>query len=295
MKLYCNSCDGIYHEFLDVRFGRQCDNNCSFCIEKTGVDDKGINVDNLIKSTLESGKKGVLILGGEPLLVFEKVAEYIKGIKEHIKFIYLTTSLPKTIDLNNEYIKYIFDNLTGLNISLQHYDYEKNNEILNASSKHNRIELLSEMTQKYGDIIRVSINLVRNGIDTKDELINFLKTMQSINVKHVKINELQTDDENLFVSFEDMCGVNMKSPFANGCQTDESDLVRKYIYSDSKLKITLKRSCFNTAPRKFMIEKTTFSDLVKSILKKCLNKKFPEYKGDVLYEDGTLTYKWLIK
>lgn len=65
MKLYCNSCDGIYHEFLDVRFGRQCDNNCSFCIEKAGVDDKGIDVDKLIKSTLESGKKGVLILGGE--------------------------------------------------------------------------------------------------------------------------------------------------------------------------------------------------------------------------------------
>ena len=96
MKLIENSCDGRYTS-VDVRFTKKCDNNCSFCIEKTGVDSFGnTNVEKLIKSTIDTGIKDVLVLGGEPFLFPEKLHRYILGIREYVKTIYVTTSLPYT-------------------------------------------------------------------------------------------------------------------------------------------------------------------------------------------------------
>ena len=93
MKLKVNSCDGIYSNSLDVRFGRQCDNNCEFCIERHGIEARNIDVDKMIESTLNSNKTSVLILGGEPLLCMDKVLKYTNGIKYKIDEIYLTTAL----------------------------------------------------------------------------------------------------------------------------------------------------------------------------------------------------------
>lgn len=80
-KKKINSCDGIYNDSLDVRFTKMCDNNCAFCIERGGIDSFGkTNVKKLIKETIISGKKNILILGGEPLLNIEDTLEYVVGI-----------------------------------------------------------------------------------------------------------------------------------------------------------------------------------------------------------------------
>ena len=89
-----NSCDGLYHDSLDVRFTKACDNRCPFCIERNGIDEKGTNVEKMIESTIKSPKKDILILGGEPLLMLDKVYEYVIGIRSHVRNIYITTSLP---------------------------------------------------------------------------------------------------------------------------------------------------------------------------------------------------------
>jgi organic radical activating enzyme len=85
-----NSCDGKYSS-IDVRFTKKCDNDCSFCIEKGGLDSLGKpNVDELIKSTISSNLKDVLVLGGEPFLYPEELLKYIKGIREHATDIYIS-------------------------------------------------------------------------------------------------------------------------------------------------------------------------------------------------------------
>ena len=94
MKFKINACDGIYSNCLDVRFTKSCDNNCSFCIEKNGIDNLGeTNVNQMIVNTIKSNKKTVLILGGEPFLNLNKLLQYIKGIRSYVQNIYITTSL----------------------------------------------------------------------------------------------------------------------------------------------------------------------------------------------------------
>ena len=97
INLKVNSCDGIY-DSLDVRLTKACDNRCEFCIEREGLESLGnTKVDKLITSTIKSGKKDILILGGEPLLNPKIALEYIQGIREYVETIYLTTSLPKSL------------------------------------------------------------------------------------------------------------------------------------------------------------------------------------------------------
>lgn len=287
MKFHCNSCDGVYSQSLDVRFTKKCDNNCPFCIEKQGICGMPTNVDKLIQSTIESGKETVLILGGEPLLEVSKVLKYVIGIRKYVKEIYLTTSLPKSILNEWETFCELMGYLDGLNVSLQHYSPNKNNEILHASSKHNRIELLSKICENedFANKVRVSINLVKGAIDNKRDLDIFLCIMQEIHVKHVKINELQ-DSEDLYVSFEDIYGYKMKSAYAYGCQTD----ITLPYYT---MRITLKRACFKVNNNL----EATFMDFCKAFVKSIWGngKKYTSKDKNVLYESGELVDGWKTK
>lgn len=285
MKFHCNSCDGVYSNSLDVRFSKKCDNNCSFCIEKKGICGMETNVEKLIASTKESQKETVLILGGEPLLDLPKVLEYVKGIRGFIKEIYITTSLPKSIEEDWEVFCELMTLIDGLNVSLQHYYPSKNNEILRASSKHNRINLLATMCEnkEFAKKIRVSINLVKGSIDNKRDLDIFLCVMQEIHVEHVKINELQ-DSEDLYVSFEEIYGMKLKSAYAHGCQTDIS-------LPNYSMRITLKRACFKVNENL----QATFMDCCKAIIKSIWGngKKYTSTSKNVLYENGDLADGWI--
>ena len=281
---FSNSCDGCYSNSLDVRFTKACDNACAFCIERCGISGKSTNVDKLISSTLESGKKDILILGGEPLLKIEQVLEYVKGIRSSVEHIYITTSLPSTILAHWNTFCEIMEHIDGLNVSLQHYIPEINNQVLNASSKHNRLELLGKICNEetFANKVRVSINLVKGYIDTKTRLDTFLCVMKCLKVKHVKVNELQHEPE-LYVSFEEIYGKKFASPYAHGCQ---HDIVLK---GHEDIRITLKRACFCVNENL----DATISDCVKALLKTTiLKKKNPTKSFKVLYEDGRLTQGW---
>jgi pyruvate-formate lyase-activating enzyme len=290
MKLKVNSCDGVY-DSLDVRFNKACDNNCDFCIERNGIDSLGkTDVMKLILSTLNSKKKDILILGGEPLLQPDLVLEYLKEIRQYVDTIYLTTSLPKIISYGEglETFKEIIKLLDGINISVHHYKDEINNNVLKSSNPYNRINFLKNLLkdEEFQKKARICCNLVKGFIDSKDEIDNFVYTMRNIGVKHIKLNELQNVDINTYVSFEEVYNIEMKSPFSCGCQTD----ISKVFHAD--IKVILKRSCFIN--KDITIAKATFPDLVKCICKRIIpginNSNFM-----VLYEDGSLQNGWLKK
>lgn len=271
-----NSCDGCYSS-ADVRFTKSCDNNCAFCIEKTGIDSLGKTDETKIaKSIIASGIRDVLILGGEPFVLVKKLANLVILIRPHVDRIYITTSLPRTITLDDPNVLAILDSIDGLNISLQSTDYKENNYLLRAKSNHNRIDILRQLNTRYADKIRVSINLVRGGIDNKERLLSCLDKLASIGCKHVKLNELQNSD--LYVSYEKIMGVCMKSPYAHGCQT--------YLTPYKGMRILLKRSCFFTEDSL----DTSFLDLVKVVWKKLFYRSRNEFA--VVYEDGTISTHW---
>lgn len=292
MRLRCNSCDGIYNNSLDVRLTKACDNYCGFCIERQGIEDQGDHVDIMIRNTIGSGRRNVLILGGEPFIAVEKLYHYVKGIRPYVEKIYITTSLPKTLmNITDNKIKYILDHIDGLNVSLQHYSSDINNEVLHASSNHNRIELLSNLINKYAlrienDAlqIRVSINLCKGYIDSDYELRAFLGVMKMIGVEHVKINELQSVDKDTYVSFENITGIKLKSPYSTGCQTD----VTPY-FNIKGLNVYVKRSCFVVQSES--TSKFFYQDFIKAILKRLFKI---QCNTKVLYEDGTISDGWKV-
>lgn len=279
MISFKNSCDGCYSAYsLDLRALKACDNKCSFCIERCGIDSLGeTDVKKLIQSTLTSGKGTVLILGGEPLLIIPKILEYTKGIRDSVGEIYLTTSLPWAVEENWDDFSELMGLLDGLNVSLQHYDKDINNDVLHASSRHDRIKMLGKICDSWADKVRVSINLVKGYIDSKEEIDNFLSAMEAIGVKHVKINELQ-GCEDTYVSFEKAYGMKLKSPYAHGCQFD--------IDIHDGMRVTLKRACFTINQNL----DASFADFVKVIAKKFMKKQAAPQM--VLYENGDLSVGW---
>jgi organic radical activating enzyme len=276
-----NSCDGAYSS-LDVRFTKVCDNNCSFCIEKTGIDSFGeSNIPQMIDSTLKSGIQDVLILGGEPFIYPTKLLKYVRGIRAFVKTIYITTSLPRSLDLSNKECREILYLIDGLNVSIQHHNYKLNNEILKASSLHNRLRLLEDLNVVFSKKIRTSINLVKGFIDNRDTLLLTLSRLEEIGCKHIKINELQ-HAHSQYISFEDIMWIKMKSPFSDGCQ-------KKIKIKGIKAKITLKRSCFLVESSR----KASVMDLVKIVLR--IFRRLPKNTFRVLYENGEIHYNWLKK
>lgn len=275
-----NSCDGRYESSLDVRFTKACDNNCAFCIEKEGLDNQGQDVEKMIASTKASKKDTVLILGGEPLLNIGKVLEYVKGIRESKREIYLTTSLPQSIEKDYKGFQDILENLAGLNVSLQHYDWKKNNEILQAKNPYNRMSILSKILEEEAQAtkVRVSINLVKGSIDSKEELETCIKELERIGVKHLKINELQ-DSEGSYVNYEKIMGKKLGSPYSTGCQTELEE-------RESGMRITLKRACFIVEPSL----KASVRDGIKVIYKSL--RKQDETRQEVMYENGRVSEGW---
>lgn len=289
IKLKVNSCDGIYNS-LDVRLTKVCDNNCSFCIEKDGLESLGeTKIQKMIESTISSGKKDILILGGEPLINPKIALEYISGIRKYVDTIYLTTSLPKIITNGEgfENFKKILSLLDGINISIHHYEDKINNEVLNSSNPHNRIEFLEEMLKdkEFVKKARICCNLVNNYICDRQEIYSFLVRMAIIGVKHVKLNELQNVNKDTYISFEEKYNLKMKSPFSYGCQTDISNL-----FSELKIKVTLKRSCF--CNKELSISKANLEDLIKCLCKK-IKSNYSCSSLKVLYENGQLSDGWL--
>jgi pyruvate-formate lyase-activating enzyme len=285
--LKINSCDGKFYNSLDIRFIKSCDNDCSFCIERDGIDNQGQDVENMINNTLKSGCETILILGGEPFLNPKKLLHYVQGVRPRLKEIFMTTSLPKAAMIWNPDVQGVLELIDGINVSIQHYDWGRNNEILKASSKHNRIQQLKEISEKYGHKIRINLNIVKGELDTKEELRKAIELLSSFGVGEIKLNELQNVPGDEFIPYEKIMGIKMKSPFAFGCQTDISH------HWNVKSKVLLKRSCFNVQPEGQ--REAGFFDFCKVLFRHVFKKYFKATPQKVMYEDGTLSDGWINK
>lgn len=283
MKRKCNSCDGIYNSY-SINFSNVCDNNCEHCIARHY---KGIdcipNVDKIIDTILKNldGLDDVLFLGGEPCLYLEELIDCVEKLRKqtHLK-LYVTTAVPKICYDNREQFEYLLSILDGLNISAQHYNEDVADEIRKTKSAYDRQTFYNSLPFK--EKIRINLNIVKPYLYTKDDLIECLKHYDLMGFNTIKISELQYTTQS-FVSFEQIFGIHLKSPYSNGCQTY---LDMEKIIPGFKTPVLLKRSCF-------MCEETlkaTFSDGVK-VISNLLT--MPSNKWGVIYEDGSLQKGWM--
>lgn len=275
-----NSCDGRFSSSLDVRFTKACDNACAFCIERPGLGARPMDVQAMVDSALADPHSTVLILGGEPLLYLDKVIAFVKAVRSAKSEVFVTTSLPRLLAGRVDSFLELVSLLDGINISLAHYDFVRNNDLLLASSRYDRIGFLAQLLSfpDFAFKARVSINLMAGGIDRAEDLTYFLDLLSQMGCAHVKLNELQGVPD-LFVSYESIMGVKLPSPFAHGCQEDLEPV--------GSMRVTLKRSCFLVEPSL----QASAADLVKIAVRKLLPVR-PSTQS-VLYEDGFVADGWL--
>lgn len=276
-----NCCDGIYHSF-DVHFTSACDNKCAHCIDSKY---QGLGItkpdSDAIAETIIDNCKGfddVLFLGGEPCLFLNELYDCISQIK-HLTNLkcYVTTSMPKTC-FDNKHLFYELIRLCdGINISAQSHDEAVADKIRCVKSQYDRQAFYASLPHK--EKLRINLNIVKPYLCTKEQLIDCIRHYDDMGFPVIKLSEIQHGKE-YFVSFEDIFGIKMKSPFSHGCQTfvDMTPWI-----PGMKGKLLLKRSCF-------MCEETLKASVMDGI-KALYRAVHPirDYKYGVVYEDGTLS------
>lgn len=284
MKLKVNCCDGIYNSF-DIHFTSACDNKCAHCIDHK-YKGSGIVKPDVVKisETILSNKKGfddVLFLGGEPCLFLDELIDCVSRIKEQSSLkVYVTTSVPAICYTEKEKFYKLIDMLDGINLSVQHADEDVADTIRCVKSTYDRQKFYSELPHK--DKIRINLNIVKPYLYTKEDLTSVLRHYDKMGFNSIKLSEIQ-HGEDQFVSFEKTFGINLGSPFSDGCQTY---LKMEQILPGFKTPVLLKRSCF-------MCEETlkaTVKDAVKVTTKMFTS---PKNKYAVIYEDGTMKKGWI--
>lgn len=284
MKLNVNCCDGIYQSF-DVHFTSVCDNKCSHCVDLCYAG-KGIskpNVEAISKTIIEnaSGIDDVLFLGGEPCLYLEDLLKCVKIIREKTSLkIFVTTSVPKICFDKRDIFIELIENLDGINLSVQHYKEDVADSIRKTTSKYDRQSFYSSLP--YKEKIRINLNVVKPFLYQKEDLENCLRHYDSMGFNSIKLSEIQ-HGKDVYVSFADVFGFSMKSPYSNGCQTY---IEMDKILTGFKTPLLLKRSCF-------LCESSlnaSVGDVVKAFVKLI---KPTKNKYGVIYEDGSLQKGWI--
>lgn len=284
MKLKCNCCDGIYNS-LDVHFTSDCDNKCAHCIDKCYQGKKIHKPDSkAIASTIIKNSQGVddvLFLGGEPCLYLKDLITCIKIIKKKTNLkVFVTTSVPVTCFRQHNLFIRLLKLVDGINLSVQHHDEVVADSIRQTKSKYDRQKFYRSLP--YKNKIRINLNIVKPYLHTKEEIIQCLKHYDSMGFNSIKLSEIQ-HGKDVFVSFEEIFDMKLKSPFSHGCQTY---LDMESIIPGFKTPVLLKRSCF-------MCEETlkaSFTDGIKAVARVLIK---PKNKYGVIYEDGSLSKGWI--
>lgn len=157
-----------------------------------------------------------------------------RGFYERLGFehaesnIYLTTTLPRTIDPD------LLDKLTCVNVSLQSVDNGENKRLLNVEDDVDRIRNLRDLLYLNPGNVRVNLILRKGGIDTSRKLENALGYLYVLGVRDVKLVELQHHDE-LYVSYAELTGKDLGPAYAYGCERKLDNFV--------DMKVSIKLAC----------------------------------------------------
>ena len=186
---------------LFINFTNFCNAKCAFCINQK-KDTNVVNVSELKLFLDEYSSKisSVSISGGEPLLYLKKLNELFKILKKYDLKVSINTNgffLERSIKILNKY------KLSSIQISIHHYNDEINNSIFKV--KTIGFDDLKKIKSKNKYVINCL--LIKNYIDSYDEVINYLEQISEIDVAKVnfismmQVNEFTKDN---FIDYRDI-------------------------------------------------------------------------------------------
>lgn len=171
-----------------------CNCDCDFCITKVTFNRKKIKnsvyLDKLnnIFFNLKDKIKTVHVLGGEPLCDSK-----INNILELVKYYKIPNSNITTNGslLNDKLIDTInFSSISEINITRNHYDEIKNQEIVKNDNIYTNRKLINDISE-IKKPIRIFCNLLKNSINSYKEIIRFIDYCYlTLNITDIKFSNL---------------------------------------------------------------------------------------------------------
>lgn len=207
-----------------------CNADCKFCVAQLRFENKGLmykkrkiysddeyfNRLEYVLNYLKPINPSVSITGGEPTKskrlpqILELINKY--GYRKRT----LTTNGSGLLDTMNgkAVIQHIIDNkFSHLNISKAHYDEAINTSIMcyeNGYCSNDMLRTIIAFSQANNLRPRMSCLLLKDGISTVDEMINYMNYYQSMGIDNVIFRELMDYDGNTMINKEkvDYCTRN---------------------------------------------------------------------------------------
>jgi len=167
-----NFCGGNFQDWLEVYLIGRCNGVCSWCVDKNGYRPKDeAHWEVIAEQAHKVGKTNVILLGGEPTL-YKYLQPLIKRLVNFGHKVWITTNGSM---LTRDFIFHELDGITGINISIHHYDLKKNTEI--TGIRLQGLEYLTECLSLIGANIRFNCNCITNYIDSEGKN-SYLRTLR---------------------------------------------------------------------------------------------------------------------
>jgi len=221
-----NWCGGNYSDWLEVMLTDKCNGKCSWCVEKSGYHPEyHASTDELISAITgyrpsrikTSDRVNVILLGGEPTL-YKEIGILIEGIVKYAS-VYVTTNGGM---ITSEYVDEKLSLITGLNISIHHYDLRKNEDITGILLNQDTLESAIARCRYYNIGVRINCNIISGHIDSESKILDFIQWARESGADKVRFAELKIDENNfadLAKTMNYKYGLN-DDPFICGCNKD---------------------------------------------------------------------------
>lgn len=216
-----NACSGRYaNTWLEVMLLPECNAKCSWCIERNGWHPtERVAWDELVGVALGSGRENVQLLGGEPTL-HPDLPKIVDGLASAGRKVWITTNGSR---LSREFVLDNLARITGVNVSIHHYDLEANAAITGVALSRMELVRACSALLEFGANVRLNCNCICGEIDSRSEMLRYIRLLaRPLSASAVRFSELQGNSD-AFVSVVDALDGDYgltNDPFKSGCSVD---------------------------------------------------------------------------
>lgn len=212
-----NFCGGAFDDWREVLLTPDCNGKCQWCIERNGFHPMDrAPVQRLIELLQVDDSNKIILLGGEPML-YPDLGLLIRNLPG--KELYITTN---GTNFNAAFIKETISSITGINISIHHYNLELNEGITGIGLDIEKLERAIVECRRHNISVRFNCNIIKGQIDSRKECMKYIEWAKECGVDRVRFGELKAD-KNRFVSlariWREAFGLN-ENPYILGCNKD---------------------------------------------------------------------------
>lgn len=231
-----NLCSKYATKMLSIKINNGCNCNCSFCVDRGGFKPESINVVKIAESAIKQEEyKTVIITGGEPFLVFDKVIELCKILRPHKNRIVLNTNGSL---LTTNKVAILNSLIDELQISIHSPNPVEEMEIF---KKEITYYSLKQALREHKFLVSINSCFTRAISDKKHFVSDMIDLCNYLNADRLRLTELKKVDEDEFISAAEFFNADH-----HVLSFSSNELITKGCtsYFESKgIKVSVKRLC----------------------------------------------------